>query len=71
MAYQQRKHIYHLLVDNYEAFDYANRATIIKDMVQNGIASTFARALENIHSVSGYIQKVDRNRLGWPIITEG
>ena len=69
MAYQQRKNIFLLLVDYEKAFDFANRATIIKDMVQKGIGSTFAKALGNMYCISGYIPKVDRNTLGSPIMT--
>ena len=49
MAKQLKKNLYLLLVDYEKAFDYANRSTLIKDMMKNGVGKCFVAAVANMY----------------------
>ena len=59
-----QKDLYFLLIDYEKAFDYANRAVLITDMMDEGIGDTFVRAVAAMYEESIYVPKVAGNMLG-------
>ena len=68
-AKHSNKDLYLLLVDYEKAFDFANRAIIVSDMMKHNLGDTFVRAIAEMYEVSTYIPKIDQRSLGDPIIT--
>ena len=69
LAKESHADLYILLIDYEKAFDYANRAIILKDMMEEGAGDTFLRAIASMYQESTYIPKIDRSMLGDPIST--
>ena len=68
-AREEQKDLYLLLVDYEKAFDFANRATIVKDMMKHNMGDTFVRAVADMYEENYYIPRIDRSMLGEPIQT--
>ena len=66
---EEQKELYLLLVDYEKAFDFANRATIVKDMMKHNMGNTFVRAVADMYEESHYIPRIDHSMLGEPIKT--
>ena len=64
-----KKDLYLLLIDYEKAFDFANRAIMIKDMMEKGIGDVFLRAIAAMYRKSIYVPKVKDNLLGEMINT--
>ena len=69
MGNHLRVNLFLLLVDYEKAFDFANRATIVEDMIHNGLGSKFVNAISNMYSESGYVPKIRAN-ISTPIMTK-
>ena len=67
MAKQLKKYLYLLLIGYEKAFDYANRSTLIRDMMKHGVGKRFTAAIASMYTEIGYIPKVDDNLLSTPI----
>ena len=63
------KNLYLLLVDYEKAFDFANRAVIVSDMMKHELGDTFVRAVAEMYEETTYIPKIDQRSLGDPIST--
>ena len=63
------KNLYLLLVDYEKAFDFANRAVIVSDMMKHELGDTFVRAVAEMYEETTYIPKTDQRSLGDPIST--
>ena len=59
MANYLKSNLFVILVDYDKAFDYANRAMAIEDMMNNGISAKFVNAVANMYSERYYIPKQD------------
>ena len=68
-ARQSKKDLYLLLVDYEKAFDFANRAIIVSDMMKHNLGDTFVRAVSDMYVESTYVPKIDQRTLGDPITT--
>ena len=66
---EEGKDLYLLLVDYEKAFDFANRATIVKDMMKHNMGDTFVRAVADMYEENHYIPRIDHHMLGEPIQT--
>ena len=64
LADSLQKSLYLLLIDYEKAFDYANRAVLIQDMMDQDIGDTFVRAVAAMYEESIYVPKVGGNMLG-------
>ena len=69
MANHLRVNLFLLLVDYENAFDFANQATIVEDMIHNGLSSKFVNAISNMYYESGYVLKI-RASISTPIMTK-
>ena len=58
MANHLHVNLFLLLVDYEKAFDFANRATIVEDMVLNGLGKKFVNAITSMYFESGYVPKI-------------
>ena len=63
------KCLYFLLVDYEKAFDYANRAIIVKDMMKENLGKKFIRTVSAMYRKSQYIPKLTTKDLDDPIHT--
>ena len=63
------KDLYVGFMDYAKAFDYANRASIIKDLMSKGCGKKFTEAIAKMFHSTSYIPKVG-NKLGDEIITQ-
>ena len=64
-----KKCLYLLLIDYEKAFDYANRALIVEDMMEEGLGEKFIQSVAAMYKESTYIPKGEGNSLGDPIKT--
>lgn len=64
------KDLYFVLIDYEKAFDFANRATIITDMIDKGIGTKYIQAVAKMYDNSVYIPKISSNRIGNKITTK-
>ena len=64
-----KTNLYLLLVDYEKAFDFANRAVLIDDIMQKGLGKKFVKAVADMYNESSYIPKINSNMLGHPIRT--
>ena len=70
MAEHCGKKLFIGLLDFEKAFDYMNRPRLMKDMMKDGIGSTFLRNLNNMYSEIRYLPKLSLNQMDDPIISE-
>ena len=70
-AKQHERNLMIGFMDYEKAFDYANRASIISELMANGCGKRFTCAIAKMWNSSTYIPVVDQNKLGeaWPTIT--
>ena len=71
-AEQMRKNLYarkFLRIRYEKALDFANRATIIKDMMKHNMGDKFVRAVADMYEENFYVPRIDRSMLGEPIQT--
>ena len=70
MAKRCGKTLFIGLLDFEKAFDYMNRPRLMKDMMKDGIGSTFLKNLNNMYSEIHYLPKTSKNHMDDPIISE-
>ena len=63
------KGLYLLLIDYEKAFDFANRALIVEQMVDEDLGEKFVRSVASMYKESTYVPKGEGNSLGEPILT--
>ena len=68
-ARETNANLYLLLVDYEKAFDFANRAVIVSDMMKHNLGDTFVRAVAEMYEETTYVPKIDQRALGDPITT--
>ena len=61
--------LYLLLIDYEKAFDYANRALIVENMIDEGLGEKFVQSVAAMYTESSYVPKCKGNSLGEPITT--
>ena len=54
------------MIDYEKAFDFANRAIIVKDMMSHDLGDTFVSAVADMYKQSFYIPRIDQSMLGEP-----
>ena len=64
LAQTLNKDLFLLLVDYEKAFDFANRAIILQDLMSQGIGGKFIRAIASMFSESHYIPKTEGCMVG-------
>ena len=64
-----KKNIFIGLLDYEKAFDYTNRATLIEDLITQGIGHKMAEAIKSMYSKTSYTPKISNNLIGKPIST--
>ena len=69
MANYLHVNLFLLLVDYEKAFDFANRATIVEDMILHGLGTKFVNAVANMYLESGDVPKI-RSTISTPILTK-
>ena len=70
MAKHCGKKVFIGLLDFEKAFDYMNRPTLMRDMMKDGIGSTFLKNLNNMYSEIRYLPKISSHLMDDPIISE-
>ena len=68
MSHHFKKKLYIILVDYAKAFDYANRALLLQDMMENNVGEKFVKAVAAMYRESVYIPQ-NNDMLGDPIST--
>ncbi len=58
------------LLDFEKAFDYMNRPTLMRNMMKDGIGSTFLKNLNNMYSEIRYLPKISSQLMDDPIMSE-
>ena len=58
------------LLDFEKAFDYMNRPTLLKNMMDDGFGSVFVKNLNNMYEQIQYLPKISTRILGDPIISD-
>ena len=69
-AKEMKKTIFIGLLDYEKAYDFANRAILIEDLLGKGIGKRLAVAIYNMYSNTSYTPKISNNLIGKPIVTE-
>ena len=57
-------------IDYEKAFDYINRAKIIKDLIRKNAGATFTKAIANMYQSTYYVPKITSKIKGKPILTK-
>ena len=65
-----KKTIFIGLLDFEKAYDFTNRAVLVKDLMGRGIGKGLVRAVFNMYSNTSYTPKISRQLVGSPIKTE-
>ena len=68
-AKEKKRNLLIGFMDYAKAFDYANRAHIITDLMKNGCGKRFLQAITKMFNSTTYIPEVGRNKLGDEIKT--
>ena len=68
-AKEKKKGLVIGLMDYEKAFDYANRANIIKDLMKKGCGKKFTEAIAKMYSATAYIPEVGKSKLGHEIVS--
>ena len=58
------------IVDYEKAFDFTNRAEIVKDLMQCNAGATFTKSVSNMYQSTYYVPKVTAQRTGKPILAK-
>ena len=67
MAKSLRKSLFIGLLDFEKAFDFMNRPTLMKDLMEQEIGCIFLRSLNKMYEEINYSPKISRNMMGEPI----
>lgn len=61
---EKKKELFVGFMDYEKAFDFANRAEIINDLIRRGCGKAFTNAISNMMSTSSYYPKMSNNMIG-------
>ena len=67
LANSQNETVFIGFVDYEKAFDFTNRAEIVRDLVENKAGATFTNAISQMYSRNYYVPKFSTHKLGEPI----
>ena len=70
MAKIVKKELFVGLIDYEKAFDFVNRAELVRNMMKKGIGGKFLRNFVNVYRDTKYITKISSSRMGSEIVTE-